>query len=618
MLTIALIHPCPRTRAALAAGLRSEFTVLENGTLISAIAAPETRLIVASADAVSPRDLAEPPFAALPCLILGSFTPPTGVGWRPAPLVVVESTTDPAELLSHVRALVHQVHDLGAVEGERACTLLRRPFQTTELIASVRRAARAQAAHLPILVAGERGTGKRTVARELHRIAGYGTFLRVTPLTATGLAEGHTPRTLKSFTAPVTLVADGIDAFSGEAQSVLVECLARGTLDPAGAQCPFWLVATTTADLRALADVGGFDSALAARLAELVVELPPLRTRPGDISLISREVLGQLGGVLQSPLQLAPAAIASLERHPWPGNLTELLAVLRRTALLTTGTPIGPQQIAFTLAPVGAPAAVPEVAGKAGLRGMQIGDAPLRDTIASRAADVGAPASPPAPPRLELILTELAHELKNPMVTIKTFAQHLPALLEDAELRERFAVLTDEAITRMDTLLENLLDFARLGHPRAEPVALPVLLDRILATVGEKIEQRGARVRREGWDHDSQVVVDEGHLNYALRNLLDSLACELPRDHELAVQVGKNGTIALRFVGTGGVTAKLQGFLDGGPDLPAPTALPLRFTLARAVIARNGGQVEVSAGDGGETLVTVALPSRAGGTLTGC
>jgi len=164
----------------------------------------------------------------------------------------------------------------------------------------------------------------------------------------------------------------------------------------------------------------------------------------------------------------------------------------------------------------------------------------------------------------------------------------------------------------MDSLLENLLDFARLGSPRQEPVSLTVVLDAVLAEISEKIEQRGARVRREGWDLAPHVLADEGQLTYGLRNLFDSLASELPRHHELAVRVGDNGSIGLRFVGTGGVTEKLRGFLCEGPGVPGPAALPLRFTLARAVIARNGGEVAVVSGNDGETVITVALPGFAG------
>ena len=63
---------------------------------------------------------------------------------------------------------------------------------------------------------------------------------------------------------------------------------------------------------------------------------------------------------------------------------------------------------------------------------------------------------------LEVVLGELAHELRNPMVTIKTFAQHLDSVLADPEVRARFSALTADAIDRMDGLLETLARFLPL------------------------------------------------------------------------------------------------------------------------------------------------------------
>src|SRR5439155_647589 len=97
---------------------------------------------------------------------------------------------------------------------------------------------------------------------------------------------------------------------------------------------------------------------------------------------------------------------------------------------------------------------------------------------------------------LEFLLAELAHELRNPLVTIKTFAQHLPALLDDAELRQRFAGLAEEAIGRMDDLLENALQFARLTTPRKESIEVGPLLDRVLAEVTPELAGREVRVRQ--------------------------------------------------------------------------------------------------------------------------
>src|SRR5437667_170321 len=110
------------------------------------------------------------------------------------------------------------------------------------------------------------------------------------------------------------------------------------------------------------------------------------------------------------------------------------------------------------------------------------------------AAVAAAPATAPGDAALEYLLAELAHELRNPLVTIKTFADHLPALLEDAELRARFATLTSEAIERMDGLLENVLAFARLGAPRREVVEVGPIMALVLAELEPGLAGRAGGV----------------------------------------------------------------------------------------------------------------------------
>src|SRR5207244_169337 len=186
--------------------------------------------------------------------------------------------------------------------------------------------------------------------------------------------------------------------------------------------------------------------ALAGREGSLVVATgrrPPLDRVPAgsalylDVAALAPDGALALEALLAAPPRRAADALDRLVAHAWPGDLAELEAVLAR-ALLLAGGVVEAAHLDLAAEP---PAAV-----------------------------AAAPATAPGDAALEYLLAELAHELRNPLVTIKTFADHLPALLEDAELRARFATLTSEAIERMDGLLENVLAFARLGAPRREAV----------------------------------------------------------------------------------------------------------------------------------------------------
>src|SRR5262249_51593823 len=204
------------------------------------------------------------------------------------------------------------------------------------------------------------------------------------------------------------------------------------------------------------------------------------------------------------------------------------------------------------------------------------------------------------------------------LVTIKTFARHLPALLEDADARARFATLCDEAVERMDGVLENVLAFARLGTPRREAVEVPALLDRVVAELRPELGGRDVHVAhgpRNGHGVPS-CTADPDYLAYGLRNLLAGVAREVTTREQLVVDTAANGVVTLRFTTGRGAAERLRRLIGPGPaaeeaGLSDPTLLPLAFRLARSALERGGGTLEVVAGDGNATTVVVRLPTAA-------
>lgn len=320
---------------------------------------------------------------------------------------------------------------------------------------------------------------------------------------------------------------------------------------------------------------------LAARLAAVALEVPPLARRGAeDIAALATAILARLARRAGRPApDLAPAAAARLAAHDWPGDVPELETVLARALLVAPeGEPIAAGHLVFASLSGGTP---PQAAG---------------------------PTAPAA--QLEALLTELAHELRNPLVTVKTFAEHLPELLEDGELRARFAALTREAIARMDGLLENVLAFARLDRPTPGPVDLAPILDGVLAEIVPELESRAVHVRRTG-TAAARCTGDPAHVTYALRNLFAGIAREVPPREEIALDASTNGVVRVRFRAGGADLGRLRRLLGPaslGETLADPTLLPLAFTLARAALARAGGALELVPEVGGATTVVVRLP----------
>ena len=319
---------------------------------------------------------------------------------------------------------------------------------------------------------------------------------------------------------------------------------------------------------------------LGHRLGAVRIDLPPLAERPADAAALADVIVARLARRTGRPAPpIAPDAVDALAHHPWPGDVAEMEAVLG-AAFLRAHDRIETAHIVFA-----APASVPS-----------------------------APPPTAAPPQLdhdlEFVLAELAHELRNPMVTVKTYARHLPALLEDEELRARFDTLTTDAIERMDGLLENVLAFARLGTPRPEPVQVAPLLARVLGEVEPELAGRAVHVRQDAAP-GARCAADPEHLAYALRNLFTGIVREVPAREELALEATANGVVTLRFAAGTEAADRLRRLAAPGDDvsLADPSLLPLGFRLARAVLERNGGTLAVVPDGTRSTSVVIRLPA---------
>ena len=98
------------------------------------------------------------------------------------------------------------------------------------------------------------------------------------------------------------------------------------------------MVSATNVRLRQAIAEGRFREDLYYRLNILALALPPLRERPGDIEPLARHFLRQAASQFDRQIaDFTPDAIEALHRHDWPGNIRELMSVIRRTVVISDG-----------------------------------------------------------------------------------------------------------------------------------------------------------------------------------------------------------------------------------------------------------------------------------------
>jgi transcriptional activator for dhaKLM operon len=216
-----------------------------------------------------------------------------------------------------------------------------------------KQALKAAAATGSVVLMGENGTGKNSLARVIHNSGprASGPFLaincRALPsglavselLGIESVASGQPSKFELAHGG--TLFLEDIDALPLDAQSALLNILETGEVIRLGGTrvipVDVRVIAASDLDLEVLGEEGAFRADLFFRLSAFVMALPPLRERPEDIPLFLERLLARLRAQLGHALSVTPEAKAVLCTYPWPGNVRELEAMVERAALRSEG-----------------------------------------------------------------------------------------------------------------------------------------------------------------------------------------------------------------------------------------------------------------------------------------
>jgi formate hydrogenlyase transcriptional activator len=225
-----------------------------------------------------------------------------------------------------------------------------------------------------VLVTGETGTGKELVARAIHELSGRskGSFVKVNcaAIPASLLESELFGHEKGSFTGAVaqkigrfelahhgTLFLDEIGEMPLELQPKLLRAIQDQEFERVGGnrtiRTDARFVAATNRDLKAMVAGNSFRADLYYRLHVFPLNVPPLRERREDITLLTRYFVQKHAQRMGRNIDTIPASVLdALTNYDWPGNIRELQNVLERSVILTSGNVL---QVAM-----------PELIGKAG------------------------------------------------------------------------------------------------------------------------------------------------------------------------------------------------------------------------------------------------------------
>jgi PAS domain S-box-containing protein len=220
----------------------------------------------------------------------------------------------------------------------------------------------------------------------------------------------------------------------------------------------------------------------------------------------------------------------------------------------------------------------------------------------------------------------MAHEIKNPLVSIKTFAQLLPERYQDSDFRETFSNLIGHEIDRIDSLVNQLLRFARPAKPILKPVHVHESLEKALLLVAHRLYQKEIKLTRS-WEANVDIIradsdqLEQVFLNFflnamdAMKNGGELVVSTQIRDDEQLVSPNakKNGEahqvlrITIRDNGEGIRSEDLPHVFD--PFFTTKDyGTGLGLSVVHGIIQEHGGQIEVESELNKGTSFHILLP----------
>jgi hypothetical protein len=451
---------------------------------------------------------------------------------------------------------------------------------------------------VPVLVLGERGTGRAELVRYLHHFGGTqrGALLELRCLANTRSADIE-KRLAAAQRDPNSAAGLGVglrdvERLPEDSQEALCSWIETATV-PGAPRIPFvrWIATTRESFPETLLPQ------LSERLAALSIRLPALRERPERIESIAARCADSWARAHRRPPRpLHADALEALNAYPWPGNVLELERVIVHSLIGSSGDSLRAADLQLAGRPLSprTPAAAVEAPRTP------------HEPKPQRAAQV----PPPTPHRSRFaeLAVALARELRDPLATLRTLLSLDPEEFRDERFRERFTELAGDDLTRLDGLIEAVEALAAQPPRVLEALDLARLLDEMLAARAARIRDQQLLVVKEIDGELPPLSWDRARLRAGLEALLDQAFMRAARGGDLY--------LAARFHperdGAGSIRLLMRFKHPAGHATPEVDGISVRgelqLALAALLLETQGARLALGRTEGEERVIVLDLP----------
>ena len=216
----------------------------------------------------------------------------------------------------------------------------------------------------------------------------------------------------------------------------------------------------------------------------------------------------------------------------------------------------------------------------------------------------------------------VAHEIKNPLVAIRTFAELLPERFADTDFRDDFAKVVVREIDRIDNLVARLRGIATAPRQQIGSIDVRQPLSETLKLLRGQLEQTRTTVHSTIEDSAPVVTMDDAQLKQLFLNLFQNSIEAMGYDGDLSVRVvrrhsGGASSIAIEISDTGpGIADSVRGHIFEPFFTTKPTGSGLGLAICRSIVDAHRGSIRAQNNpDRPGTTVIIELPATDGATL---
>jgi signal transduction histidine kinase len=215
------------------------------------------------------------------------------------------------------------------------------------------------------------------------------------------------------------------------------------------------------------------------------------------------------------------------------------------------------------------------------------------------------------------LAAEMAHEIRNPLVSIKTFSQLLPERLDDQAFQLKFADIAQREVDAIGRIIDRLLNYAEPGKLRRAPTRLDHLARQVLDLLAPELDEQRVLVKTAFEPNSPEVIVDADKVKQVLRNVVANSLQAMPAGGRLDV-----AAVATRWRAGAGPAQYTISVRDSGCGIPKSRltkvfdpffttrerGFGLGLSRAKHVMEEHGGSIDIDSAPGRGTTVTLVFP----------